>query len=256
MSNKFMLLRGLTRGNGHWGSFPEILKSKVPNAEIELMEIPGNGTQNHKVTPTEIDSVIQEIKKLSQFVNQAEPFHLVAISLGGIVALKWAELYPKDMASVTIINSSLNQCSPFYKRLNPKNYLKIVIALFEKDFYSREKLILQLTSNNKNKIEQFLKPFSEFSKKHPVLVENFFKQLILANLIQIQGPLPVPVRVINSAQDRLVDFTCSEEIAKLVQAPLSTHPTAGHDLPLDEPEWLSGLVLNFCDELLNSSVKL
>lgn len=247
MGSKIMLLRGLTRGNGHWGDFPEILKSKIPDAEIELMEIPGNGTQNNKKTPVDVEEVIKDIKSRSQFLRDKDSFHLVAISLGGMVALKWAELYPIELASVTIINSSLKQCSPFYRRLKPENYQKIISALFKASPIDREKALLEITSNRTKKIDQFLDSFSKFSSLHRIDIANFFRQLLLANSIRIKGQITIPIRIINSSADRLVDSTCSEKIKNLLSAPIFTHPTSGHDLPLDEPEWLTDIL---CGDLL------
>jgi pimeloyl-ACP methyl ester carboxylesterase len=238
MESKIMLLRGLTRGNGHWGDFPEILKSKIPDAEIELMEIPGNGTQNHKKTPVDVEEVIKDIKSRSLFAQQKYPFHLVAISLGGMVALKWAELYPSDLASVTVINSSLKQCSPFYKRLKYENYYKIISTLFQIRISKREKLILKMTSNRPKRIEQFLEIFSAFSSVHKTSMVNFLMQIKLANSIVLIKDIVVPVTIISSLQDRLVDASCSRELSKLTKSRLITHENGGHDLPLDEPNWL------------------
>jgi pimeloyl-ACP methyl ester carboxylesterase len=48
--------------------------------------------------------------------------------------------------------------------------------------------------------------------------------------------------VIWSEKDRLVSSHCSQNIAKKFDASCFTHPTAGHDLPLDEPEWLTQIL--------------
>jgi len=44
---------------------------------------------------------------------------------------------------------------------------------------------------------------------------------------------------LNGARDRLVDARCSERLAQAWQVELHTHPDAGHDLPLDDGEWVA-----------------
>ena len=38
--------------------------------------------------------------------------------------------------------------------------------------------------------------------------------------------------------DRLVSPRCSQRLAAAWKVPLALHPSAGHDLPLDDPDWL------------------
>ena len=49
---------------------------------------------------------------------------------------------------------------------------------------------------------------------------------------------PVRMLLLASAQDALVSPRCSQRIAADWYLPLAMHPDAGHDLPLDDPQWL------------------
>jgi hypothetical protein len=44
--------------------------------------------------------------------------------------------------------------------------------------------------------------------------------------------------VLAGAGDRLVDPTCSRRLAAAWACPLAVHPWAGHDLPLDDAQWV------------------
>lgn len=237
-----MLLRGLSRGNGHWGDFPEYLKKK--NVDIELMEIPGNGTTHQQTTPTDALEVISQIKAKSQFYQSKEKFNLCGISLGGMIALKWAEIFPEDLSSIAIVNSSLKQQSGFYQRMNYQKYPQVFKALLNKDPQIRQKIILSLISNHKDRADLYFDEFVKFSNENPVTLSNFIRQLILANKIKIQKKITTPVKVICSEQDQLVHFQCSLNIAEQLNVKAEIHPTAGHDLPLDAPEWLADILVN------------
>jgi predicted alpha/beta hydrolase family esterase len=45
--------------------------------------------------------------------------------------------------------------------------------------------------------------------------------------------------VLVSAADGLVDPRCSQRLAQAWGAPMRKHPTAGHDLPLDDGAWVA-----------------
>lgn len=241
MSNKWLLLRGLTRGNGHWGEFPELLQKA--GCEVELLELPGNGTQNSVISPMDPMQVLQILRSRCKWVESKDKFNLCGISLGGMIGLKWAEMFPDELESVVVINTSLGQLSPFYKRLMPINYWKIAVSLVSTDFLKLETLILQMTSNRVDKIAKYTLPFASFSSANKVSFSNFIRQIILANRVKIKTPLKVLTKVVYSAHDRLVSPACGRSVASFLNVRTFENPQAGHDLPLDEPEWLVSVLL-------------
>lgn len=48
--------------------------------------------------------------------------------------------------------------------------------------------------------------------------------------------------LLSSDPDQLVSSQCSRAIASVWQRPLVLHPFAGHDLPLDDPQWAADQV--------------
>lgn len=238
MSNNWVFLRGLTRGNIHWGDFPDLFLAANPGAQVEYLEIPGNGLLSSDQTPVNPEVVIDLLKRKSHLAQSNNSYHLCGISLGGMVALKWAQLHPGNIESVNVINSSLSQNSTFYERLRPGNYLPLLGALFNQETFEQEKIILRITSNKFEQNKKYLERYAQFAADHKVSRANFFRQLILANNIQLPQIPNVRLNVLSAAQDRLVHPTCSQQIANGLKGKLIIHPSAGHDLPLDEPEWL------------------
>jgi len=243
MNNYWIFLRGLTRGNAHWAQFPEIFKEINPSAQVEFLEIPGNGTVNHEDTPTNAREVIDLIREKSWIVQKNIPFHICGISLGGMIALKWSEIYPQNIETINIINSSLGQFSPLCRRLIPATYLKILSAAFNSDIAEKEKIILTITSNSFNENQRYLKAFTKFSSDYKVSRKNFIRQLLLARNIHIKNLPGRPLKIISSINDRLVHHSCSDRLAKNLGGTQYIHPTAGHDLPLDEPLWVGNILV-------------
>lgn len=244
MSTNWIFLRGLTRGVVHWGKFAEIFKQRNPDGLIEFIEIPGNGTKSQLSTPISPKKLIDHLRAESSIIANKLDYHLCGISLGGMITLKWAELYPAKLQTINTINTSLSQFSSIKERMIPQNYLKVIGGLRESDPYEREKLILSMTCNHSGSIERNLSLFAEFSIAHPIKKSNFLRQLILARRIRINQLPPIPFRVICSDHDRLVSSKCSKIIAEKLNGKLLIHPSAGHDLPLDEANWLADILLS------------
>ena len=51
-----------------------------------------------------------------------------------------------------------------------------------------------------------------------------------------------------SRQGQLVASQCSQSIAGVWGCPLRWHPTAGHDLPLDDPQWVIDQIQQWVDQ--------
>ena len=235
-------LRGLARGRGHWGSFPKDLSATDASIELDLLDIPGNGTRCSEKLPLQAEKAVEMIRAQSRWVQNQETFSILGISFGGMLALKWAEMYPKEVSKVFIVNSSLAQYSPFFKRLQVNQLLSIVKAMGEIDFVAREKTILSITSNQIKNREEHLALMAAFSKKYQVSPSSFFRQLLLATTVRISNLKKPELMVIGSHKDRLVDVSCSLKIAEGFGVTPIIHPTAGHDIPLDDPLWLAKLI--------------
>ena len=236
MSKRWILLRGLSRGNNHWGEFLELMREQ--GLEVELAEIPGNGTRYRELTPLNSLKVIEAIKKTSPFSKDKKTFNICGISLGGMMALKWAEMYPDEIEHVVIINSSLSQLSPVHHRISFKSIFQIIRGITSRDPIVRESITLALTVNDEKIREKYLKRFVRFSQKNPIAVKNFVRQLYLANRIKINQSIQSPITIIVSVQDHFVKPNCSFEMAHFFNVDPISHPTSGHDLPLESPQWL------------------
>jgi len=125
-----------------------------------------------------------------------------------------------------------------YKRLLLPSYRHILNAIRSRTTLERETHILKMTSNRTENYEALAKEWAQVSDLRPMTRENAFRQLLAAARFapQLKHP-PCPVLVLNSLRDRMVSPSCSEEISLRWGAELRQHPTAGHDLPLDEPAW-------------------
>jgi pimeloyl-ACP methyl ester carboxylesterase len=78
-------------------------------------------------------------------------------------------------------------------------------------------------------------------------LQNVLRQLIaaLGASVSPQTLHKIPFLILGSEKDRLVDPQCSRDAAKALLAQLVMHPSAGHDLPLDDPDWVIEQIRNW-----------
>ena len=240
----FVLIRGLLREARHWGGFPEVLQKQYPDALILTPDIPGNGCLNQLTSPDTIVGMTDALRKL---IPGHCPVRLIALSMGGMVAIDWMNRYPDEVSSAVLINTSLRNISPFYQRLRWQNYHKIIQFLFTSK-RQREQLILGLTSNVQSHDNELITHWQQWQQKNPVSNASAKNQLLAAATFSICSIPAQPILIISSAADRLVDYRCSLKLQQSWHKDYRQHNTAGHDLPLDDPHWVVAMISQWLNQ--------
>lgn len=236
-----VLLRGLLREHRHWGDFPACLQLRLPKHTLITLDIPGNGSLCTQKSPSSITSITESLREQIKPHTKTGRIELIAISMGGMVALDWMSRYPAEIAGAVLINTSIRPYSPFYRRLRWRNY-GALLSLPWLSAAEREQLILSLTSNRHGRNAPLLEQWIDWQRQKPVMGMNALRQLMAAATFKADQKPESPLLLICSRLDRLVDYRCSAAIAAAWDAPYREHPTAGHDLPLDEPQWLADTI--------------
>jgi len=229
----WLFLRGWARDKDHWAHFPKHFQSSFPSARIHFLDNPGFGTESNSKSPWSVDGIRKNLRSrwLPLRAAHPEPWHLLGISLGGMIALDWVEHHPQDFESLVLINASSKDTAKPWERLRWRELPKFLKIMSTRDLQSREKQILELSANRPLPTLPF--PAKKLSMK------NAFRQLIASACFRSFGAPKLPCLFLSSEKDRLVDPVASTRLAQALKATQFCHPTAGHDLPLDEPEWLS-----------------
>ena len=98
---------GLGREAGHWNGFPKELQAF--GHETESLDLPGAGTEYRRESPLTIHENVEDLRSRRQSVGAVG---VIAISLGGMVALDWAARYPEEISRLVVINSSVSGLVP------------------------------------------------------------------------------------------------------------------------------------------------
>lgn len=246
--NTWVLLRGLTRERRHWGAFPALFGQWVDAERVIALDLPGNGAWHRLPSPASVDAMAAACRADLQRRGVAPPYHLLAMSLGAMVACAWGFAHPCELAGAVLINTSLRPFSPFTQRLRPRNYATLVrLLLARPTAHEWEQAVLQLTSRagerSPREAEALVDTWVAYRHDSPVSAANALRQLVAAARFRAPAAAPAtPLLVLASSGDALVDPRCSAQLAAQWQCPISTHPWAGHDLPLDDGAWVAAQV--------------
>lgn len=237
-----ILVRGLIRSRFHWGRFAQLLQQRWPQHPLLQVELPGNGELWQQTSPASIADMTEALRL--QLPND-HPVIVVAISMGAMVACDWAKRYPQEVVELHLINTSFANMSTPWQRMRPSALWPLLKAArhWQHDPAALEHTIWQLTvndaANHQADIAEQLASWIQFARQHPLKSSNALRQLLAAS--RFRAPLHMPcrhTRLYASAMDRLVSWQCSLAISQRWCCPLVSHPTAGHDLPLQDPHWL------------------
>ena len=236
----WVLLRGLTRESRHWGSLPERLRAQWPQAPVIALDLPGNGELNTMRSPTTVRAMADQARAALRQRGFAPPYHLLAMSLGAMVAISWAVDHPDELAGAVLINTSAGRALPFHWRLKPRAWAPLLrIALPGVSAAQRELAVLRLTSHRHANALAAPVDWIAYRNTHPVARRNALRQLLAALRFTLpRQPPAVPLLVLSGARDRLVDPRCSQRLAGLWRCAHAEHPDAGHDLALDDGDWV------------------
>ena len=240
-AQRWILLRGLTREARHWGDFAQRLAREA--GDVRAVDLPGNGVLASQRSPLNVEAYVDAVRlAIGARDGTRGPYRVLAMSLGAMVASAWAIRYPDEVQQLVLVNTSMRPYSRAHERLRPAAWP--LLARVARHWHARgddgvaERLIHALTCNRRDTLAADLEAWRAIRASAPVSRANALRQLAAAARFEIGGVPRVPVLVLSSRADALVDPACSARLVSAWQATHVEHPWAGHDLPHDDAEWL------------------
>ncbi len=243
------LIRGLARESAHWGEFYDFIKNLNDVASVTGLDLLGAGRYHKLTSPLSIKENSEFL--ISQIDSKSHrPRVVVSISLGSMVAIEMAQLQPSLFAKVFVTNTSFSNLSPIHHRLQLDAFKRFYKVGRAGSLQEREMEVLSMVSRQTGKHKAIAQQWAEIAKERPMPLKNFFRQLIAAGAYRLADrPPDVPIVVLRSLGDQMVDPVCSKQLADHWSLPLHTHPSAGHDIFIDDPEWALKVISDNIKEL-------
>ena len=137
-----------------------------------------------------------------------------------------------------MINTSIANFTPWYQRINVFALGRLVlITLSQRSPQAIEKSILQICSNLPIQ-QNTLDCWTQYRREQPTRFINVLRQLVAAARFKARFMTNISPLILNSKNDRLVNYLASKNIHQRLGGQLIIHASAGHDLPLDDAIWV------------------
>lgn len=239
----WLFLRGLSRESGHWGNFVKVFEKEIPGAKVYHLDLPGFGTEFERRSPVRISKIVEDVRsrwlQQKSKIESDSPWSLLALSLGAMVGGDWVSKHPEDFKNFVAINSSAANLSPTWRRLKPLRIADLNRIRKMPLGSEREKAVLKMTTRLIKNPDKIAEEWGKIAHLRPPRSRNAIAQLLAALSFIAKPDLKVSTLVLSSLKDDFTDSRCSDDLAKHWGAKQSVHPEGGHDLPLDDPEWVA-----------------
>lgn len=237
----WLLLRGLARDKRHWMQFGEIFEERIPGNNVFMLDLPGMGDQSRRPSPTKVANITDDIRHRWQQLSHDHggPWGILGVSLGGMVAMDWCHRHSYDFQRLVLVNSSSGGISHPLSRLQLPIFGKFMKIARSTSADEKEKTILGFNSNIANSQNPAIQEaWAQFANESTNSLLNIARQIVAAAQYRAPKELNARTLVLSSLQDNLTDPSCSWKLARRFGASVIFHDSAGHDLPLDAPNWL------------------
>ncbi len=247
-----LLLRGLIRDQRTWGEFPERFLAHAPRMGLHFLDLPGVGTEYRRPSPTSIAAIRIEVAQrfhtqIARGKLPSGPWSVLGLSMGGMVALDWANAEPDLFQKLVLLNTSTSDVAGLTERFRFRHLPAALYSLLLNRPEVSERLILRIVSSRfakgaggDPKLRSILADQVKWRKERPVTRTTFIRQILSAAHYRLPPGRPKARAVLISSEgDLLVSPKCSVRLAERLGVSRITHPWAGHDIPTDDPEWLA-----------------
>jgi pimeloyl-ACP methyl ester carboxylesterase len=242
----WLLLRGLAREQRHWHEFSQRLVERLPSGRVQLLDVAGTGTERRRRPRPSIEWMARDVARRMPDAGADGPssWGVLGISLGGMIALELCRLLPGRIARAVVVNASSRLSGPA-TRFRPLAAARLAQALLSRDDTRREEIVLELTSRLAlRERSRYARLAAEFARDAPMSPASVLMQLAAAARFS-PPPVATPLLLVCSRRDGLVNPRCTRDLATFYGCGFDEHPDAGHDLPLDDPDWLCERTLRF-----------
>lgn len=238
----WLLIRGLSREQRHWGAFPEVL-SEVLGEEVRSIDPPGFGTEAERRSPVRLEDITDDIRRRFDRERGDGRWSILGISLGGMVALDWCARHADDFERCVVVNTS-TRLSPFWSRFRPTTVPTLVGSRLRRGTAAERATLAVSVNRPDHDLDALAQQYTDWAQERRPSQASLRGQIIAATRFRAPDRIGTPVLVVTSDGDRLVSPTYSRRLAEHLDAPILVHPDGGHDLALDDPHWLAEQVKN------------
>jgi pimeloyl-ACP methyl ester carboxylesterase len=219
------------RNHTHWRRWFDVY---MPN--MLVYDGPGLHARIDEGQPITVDYLVEQLHQYLQSFVQMPPYHLVAASLGGKIAVEYAVRYPENVARIVLLCPSGmgdEERLPIIEGVR-RNDLR---GLVDSVFYDARRLDRKL-------LTYYQTQFASRRWRHGLLktINGTKEHCVRERLALVQHP----TLLVSGREDRIVDPNLAAEAARLLpQGQFLCLPHCGHAPQMEKPWLINRLVVHF-----------
>ena len=224
--------------------FQSLANDKSPCLIFDLY---GRGWSDSPSVPMNVDLFVSQLAELLYALDLPhEKYHLFGVSMGGVIAQRFTELYPSKVAKLILC------CSAGLNVVQPSKMLMTILSvpvlgpmLF--------KLVMQRADSksvrsqwaypDKDDYRRYQQLFQETCQQHPGYLRALFSTVVnfdfqsALSIIPSIDKLNIPVLIVWGDKDALIPVDCAYRYHQLYkQSSLCIVPGANHSLLIEHPK--------------------
>ncbi len=219
------------RNLAYWRRYFDVY---LPN--VLVYDGPGLHERIESGQPISVDYLVEQLHLYLTHFVQTPPYHLVAASLGGKVAVEYAVRYPEEVSRLVLLCPSGmgdEERLPIVEGIR-RNDLK---AIVESVFYSPRRVDRRL-------LGYYTKQFASRRWRTGLLrtIRGTMEHVVRDRLAELRQP----TLLVSGAEDRIVDpSTAAAAALRLSQGHYLSIPRCGHAPQMEKPAQINPLVVHF-----------
>ncbi|KAJ7317109.1 hypothetical protein JRQ81_003271 [Phrynocephalus forsythii] len=245
-----LLLHGFSLRKESWLM---MMKYFPKGTHVVCVDMPGHGKTS--CLPGDSYNALDQAKRIHQFVEciglNRQPFHLVGISMGGMIAGIYAAQYPSDLCALSLL------CPAGLRYPVDNDFIKKIKELEKEQKLETENPLIPLTTKE---AVGFLKlcAYSFLPMPHQVKIACFFNYIFIAGFLDLfseenrftlhdkMSKISAPTLVLWGKNDNVLDPSGAEILAKAIpDTQWHVLEKCGHLITVDLPVKSMGLLLDF-----------
>lgn len=242
----WVLLGGIARESARWGDAPmhllQQLRRVEGGAQLHLLDLPGTGKLWQERSPSRVAELVEQMRQRARHLPK--PLGLVAGSGSAALATEWATRYPEEVAAMVLMNPALRPFTHLLRSVRLRLWPTLLaLMLGRRSPLALDERLFASTTSRRADVETLDSQWQRLSHEHPVKLRNALRQglAVWRYRASRRRPLGAQGRVLLLAgrKDEWFDWRVSQAISRAWGAALRMHPEGGHDLLLDDPDWVA-----------------
>lgn len=241
----WLLLGPLARECAFWDGaseqLVEHLQAVQPQARLFELDLPGTGNQWREPSASHVGLLLNQLRERVQQAGLTGPFGLIASSWAGCLATEWARQYPAEVGALVLISPAMRPFTHVLRSVRPGLWsTALALLLGRRSPLDRDRRLWRSHTRLRTPSADLLQQWRDLRRAHPTRARTGIAQVLAVWRYESSRRRPhTRVLLLAGKGDEWMDWRVSAAISRAWGAALRLHPEAGHDLLLDDPQWVA-----------------